>query len=113
LTSAIDSTLTALADPTRRGIVERLSRRPHRAGELAKAFAMSAPAISRHLRVLRSRGLIEDHRVERDARLRVFRLRREPFDDLATWLADVEKFWNEQLDSFRAHVAKRKKGSQS
>jgi DNA-binding transcriptional ArsR family regulator len=103
----LDRTLAALADPTRRGIVEKLSRRPHRAGELAKLFATSAPAISRHLRILRTGGLIEDERVERDARLRLFRLRREPFVDLATWLADVEKFWNEQLDSFRTHVARR------
>ena len=106
--SGLDRTLAALADPTRRGIVERLSRRPHRAGELAKAFAMSAPAISRHLRVLRTEGVIEDERVERDARLRVFRLRREPLVDLASWLETIEKFWNEQLDSFRAHVAQRK-----
>jgi DNA-binding transcriptional ArsR family regulator len=107
--SGLDRTLAALADPTRRGIVERLSRRPHRAGELAQAFAMSAPAISRHLRVLRTEGVIEDERVERDARLRVFRLRREPLADLASWLGTIEKFWNEQLDSFRAHV-ERKKG---
>ena len=106
----LDSTLTALAEPTRRGIIERLSRRPHRAGELAAAFAMSAPAISRHLRVLRMHGLVEDERVERDARLRVFRLRREPLTDLATWLADMEAFWNEQLDSFQHHVATRRKG---
>jgi DNA-binding transcriptional ArsR family regulator len=104
----LDSTLSALADPTRRGIVERLSRRPHRAGELAAAFAMSAPAISRHLRVLRTHGLVEDERVERDARLRVFRLRRKPLTDLATWVANVEAFWNEQLESFQQHVAKRR-----
>jgi DNA-binding transcriptional ArsR family regulator len=106
--SALDSTFAALADPTRRGIVELLSRRPHRAGELASAFEMSAPAMSRHLRVLRKGGLIEDQRVERDARLRVFRLRREPFMGLGTWVSRVEKYWTEQLDSFRAHVAKRK-----
>ncbi len=106
---SIDNTLTALADPTRRGIIERLSRRPHRAGELARALAMSAPAISRHLRVLRSRGLIEDQRVETDARLRVFLLRRAPLSDLSTWLADVERFWNEQLESFRVHVAQKKR----
>jgi DNA-binding transcriptional ArsR family regulator len=111
--SGLDRTLAALADPTRRGIVERLSRRPHRAGELAKAFAMSAPAISRHLRVLRTSGVIEDERVERDARLRVFRLRREPLVDLESWVADVQKFWNEQLDAFRAHVARRNKGKHS
>jgi DNA-binding transcriptional ArsR family regulator len=106
----LDSTLMALAEPTRRGIVDRLSQRPYRAGELAEAFGMSPPAISRHLRVLRMRGLVEEERAEHDARLRVFRLRREPFADLSKWLADVEASWNEQLDSFQAHVARRRKG---
>jgi DNA-binding transcriptional ArsR family regulator len=106
----IDATLAALSDPTRRGIVELLSQRPRRAGELAEAFDASAPAISRHLRVLRTRGLVEDERSESDARLRMFRLRKEPFDQLSAWLGKVEAFWNEQLDSFQAHVARKKKG---
>lgn len=109
----LDHTLTALADPTRRGIVEMLSRRPYRAGELADAFDMSAPAMSRHLRVLRVRGLIEEERAEHDARLRMFRLRAEPFTELSKWLDDVETFWSEQLDSFKAHVARRQRGKKS
>ena len=60
----LDSTLLALAEPTRRGIVGLLSQRPYRAGELAEAFDMSPPAMSRHLRVLRTRGLIEEARAE-------------------------------------------------
>jgi DNA-binding transcriptional ArsR family regulator len=108
----IDNTLTALADPTRRGIVELLSQRPCRAGELAEAFDMSAPAISRHLRVLRVRGIVDEERIEQDARLRVFRLRREPFSELSQWLENVEAFWNEQLTSFQSHVARRRKGKQ-
>ena len=107
---AVDTTLSALADPTRRGVVDLLSRRPHRAGELAEAFEMSPPAMSRHLRVLRTHGLIEEVRVPDDARLRLFQLRREPFAELSTWLTGVEAFWNEQLDSFKSHVAKRRKG---
>jgi DNA-binding transcriptional ArsR family regulator len=106
----LDRTFAALADPTRRGIVDLLSRRPHRAGELAEAFAMSAPAMSRHLRVLRTRGLVEEERAEHDARLRVFRLRRQPFTELSGWLAGIETFWAEQLDSFKKHVARRAKG---
>lgn len=106
----LDQTLVALAEPTRRGIVDLLSQRPHAAGELAVAFDMSPPAISRHLRVLRTRGLIEDARDEQDARVRMFRLRREPFDELTEWLAGVEKFWNDQLDSFKQHVSRRAKG---
>jgi DNA-binding transcriptional ArsR family regulator len=104
---ALDRTLSALADPTRRRMVELLRERPHRAGELADAFRVSAPAISRHLRVLRTRGLIEEARVEDDARVRVYRLRRQPFDALTLWLRELESFWSDQLESFGAHVARR------
>ena len=109
----LDGTLVALAEPTRRGIVDLLSQRPHRAGELAEAFDMSPPAMSRHLRVLRTRGIVEEARAERDARLRVFQLRRGPFDELSAWIAGVEQLWNDQLDSFKQHVARRAKGKRS
>ena len=113
LMKELDITLAALADPTRRGIVELLSKRPRRAGELAEAFQMSAPAISRHLRVLRTRKLIDEDRVPHDARQRVFRLRREPFADLSTWISEIETFWTEQLESFKTHVARKKKGKKA
>ena len=103
----LDGTLTALADPTRRRVVDLLRRRPRRAGELADAFDMSAPAMSRHLRVLRTRGLVEEERTEDDARVRVYRLRPEPFRELQGWLREVEGFWSEQLDSFKAHAEQR------
>ena len=105
----VDRTVGALADPTRRGVVELLCKRPRRAGELAAAFDMSAPAMSRHLRVLRTSGLVEEQRVEHDARVRVFRLRREPFRNLLCWLEQVEKFWTDQLDSFREHAEKERR----
>lgn len=101
---ALDRTLSALADPTRRGVVERLLRGPCRAGELADALATSPPAMSRHLRVLRTRGLVEEVRGEGDARLRIYRLRREPFADLSGWLDEVAAFWDDQLDAFQRHV---------
>jgi DNA-binding transcriptional ArsR family regulator len=103
----LDLTLAALADPTRRGVVELLRRRPHRAGELAAAFRASPPALSRHLRILRSRGLVEETRVEDDARVRVYSLRREPFDALQAWLRELEACWSDQLESFASHVARR------
>ena len=103
----LDRTFAALADPTRRRVVELLRERPRRAGELAAAFRASAPAMSRHLRVLRTRGLIEEGRVDDDARVRVYRLRREPFDALSVWLRELESFWSDQLESFGAHVASR------
>jgi DNA-binding transcriptional ArsR family regulator len=104
----LDATLAALADPTRRRVVELLREHPRRAGELAEAFGVSAPAMSRHLRVLRTRGLVEEERVDDDARVRVYRLRREPFDALSLWLRELESFWSEQLESFGAHVARRR-----
>jgi DNA-binding transcriptional ArsR family regulator len=107
----LDVTLAALADPTRRGVVDLLRGRPHRAGELAAALAMSPPAMSRHLRVLRSGGLIEEVRDDADSRARVYRLRREPFADLRTWLDRVESFWADQLGAFAAHTERRRRRS--
>jgi DNA-binding transcriptional ArsR family regulator len=109
----VDGTLAALADPTRRGIVELLSQRPRRAGELAEAFRMSPPAISRHLRILRTRKIVEEDRSLHDARHRVFRLRRQPLADLSSWLLEIEAFWTEQLDAFKDHVARKQKGKKS
>lgn len=100
----LDRTLHALADPTRRRIVDLLRRRPRRAGELATAFAMSAPAMSGHLKVLRATGLVEHASLVEDARVRVYRLKPERFAELRTWLDEVEAFWDEQLDAFKAHA---------
>jgi len=100
----LDATLTALADPTRRKVVDLLRQSPRPAGELAASVAMSAPAMSRHLRVLRASGLVEAETDGDDARLRVYRLRREPFTALQAWLDQVQAFWNEQLGAFKAHV---------
>lgn len=101
---ALDEVLAALADPTRRGVVELLAEGPKRAGELAEGLGLTPPAMSRHLRILRLRGLVEEERGQEDARVRVFRLRREPFAGLSGWLQDVESYWTEQLDSFRARA---------
>jgi DNA-binding transcriptional ArsR family regulator len=108
---ALDRTLAALADPTRRRAVDLLRQRPRRPGELAEALRVSPPVISRHLRVLRNVGLVEDERGDpRDSRLRLYRLRREPFDDLRTWLDRVEAFWTEQLGAFKAHAERSRGG---
>ena len=97
----LDRTLAALADPTRRGVVDLLRRKPRRAGELAAALGMSPPAMSRHLRVLRKSGLVEEELGGDDARVRVYSLRKEPFRGLRRWLDDVEDFWSLELASFR------------
>jgi DNA-binding transcriptional ArsR family regulator len=103
----LDTTLAALADPTRRRIVELLRERPRRAGELVAAFDVTAPAVSRHLRVLRRSGLVEEHGVDDDARVRVYHLRPEPLVGLQAWVDQVRAFWTDQLGSFREHVERR------
>jgi DNA-binding transcriptional ArsR family regulator len=100
----LDAILSALADPTRRKVVDQLRTGPRRAGELARTFRMSPPAMSRHLRVLRTRGLIEEEHQDDDARVRVYRLRPEPFRDLHSWLDEVEAFWSDQLSAFKEHA---------
>ncbi|HXC18271.1 MAG TPA: metalloregulator ArsR/SmtB family transcription factor [Acidimicrobiales bacterium] len=100
----IDDTLLALADPTRRRVVDLLRKKPQRAGDIAAALSLSAPRLSRHLRVLRKSGLIEGSGVEHDARVRVYRLRPERFAILRTWLEVVEAFWSAELSAFKAHA---------
>jgi DNA-binding transcriptional ArsR family regulator len=102
--AAIDRTLSALADPARRRVVDLLRERPHRAGELAAAAGLSPPAMSRHLRALRATGLVEESHPEFDARVRIYRLRPEPMAELKTWLDDTERLWTLQLAAFKAHV---------
>jgi DNA-binding transcriptional ArsR family regulator len=104
----LDRTLTALADPTRRRVIDRLRRRPQRAGELAAALEMSAPAMSRHLRVLRQTGLVEEEGLDDDARVRVYRLRPERFAALRDWLDEVEGYWGDQLAAFKEHAERGK-----
>jgi DNA-binding transcriptional ArsR family regulator len=102
--SDIDRTLAALSDPTRRRVIELLRKRPRRAGELGEALEMTPPAMSRHLRVLRRCGLVEEQHAGDDARVRVYRLRPEPFRALHRWLDDVESFWSRELEAFAKHV---------
>lgn len=113
MVNGIETTFAALSDPTRRHVVDLLLKGPRRAGELAATAETSGPAMSRHLRVLRASGLVEAEGVEHDARLRVYRLRREPFVALRSWLDDVEAFWAGQLDAFKAHVERRRKDGRS
>ena len=101
---ALDRTLAALADPSRRRVVDLLRERPYRAGELAVAAGLSAPAMSRHLRALRTTGLVEESHPEFDARVRIYRLKPGPMAELKSWLDDTERLWTLQLSAFKAHV---------
>ena len=100
----MDRTLMALADPTRRGVIELLRQEPRKASDLADALSMTRPAMSRHLRLLRKTGLVTERELESDARVRMYRLERAPFLELRGWLDEVEGFWADQLDAFKAHV---------
>lgn len=97
----------ALADPTRRQVVQLLGTRPHRAGELAQATGMTQPAMSRHLKILLTSGIIEDERVPEDARVRLFRLQPESLVVVRAFLDQLQAEWRSQLRSFKRHVEER------
>jgi DNA-binding transcriptional ArsR family regulator len=88
----------AIADPTRRRLLELVRDREVPAGELASAFPVSRPAVSRHLRVLREAGLVHERR---EGRLRLYLADPAPLGELRDWL---EGYWDERLDSLR-HAA--------
>lgn len=90
----LDETFAALADPTRRAILARLAKGEASVTELAKPFAMSQPAISKHLRVLQRAGLISRGR---DAQRRPCRLEARPLAEANGWLEDYRRFWQESF----------------
>ncbi len=102
--SDVDATIGALADPVRRQVVELLAQRPMRPGELAEAVGASASSLSKHLRVLRQRGLVEESHPEFDARVRIYALRSAPMAELRAWLAAAEQGWTAQLSAFADFV---------
>ncbi|MEP4379904.1 MAG: metalloregulator ArsR/SmtB family transcription factor [Alphaproteobacteria bacterium] len=92
----LDRTFAALADPTRRAILARLSGGHATVGELAEPFDMSLPAVSKHLKVLQQAGLIERRR---DGRNQICAVRAAPLQDADAWLARYRAFWESNLDS--------------
>lgn len=102
-TAPLDNIFAALADPTRRTIVERLlAKGEMTVGDVASPFAISTPAISRHLQVLERAGLIE-RRAERQ--WRIVRVRPEAFDRVESWLARQRRHWSGAFDRLEALVA--------
>ena len=85
----------ALADPTRRQIVETLARGEYSFGDIAEQFSMSRPAVSQHLKVLRDAGIVV---ARADAQRRIYRLQENGLEELDDWLARVKGFWNQRLD---------------
>lgn len=100
----LDRTLAALADPTRRQIVHLLATGPRSAGALGQEFTLSAPAISRHLKVLRQIGIVSAVTDTQDNRVRVYQLQPKPLTDLSQWLGELQGQWQEQLQAFAEHV---------
>ena len=101
-TDPLSVTLSALADPTRRAILARLSRGAATVNELAEPFEISLPAISRHLKVLEGAGLISRGR---EAQWRPCRLEAEPLKQLDGWLGRYRKFWEGSFDRMDAYLA--------
>ena len=104
----LDETFAALADPTRRRVIELLRAGPHRSSELAARAGTTRPAMGRHLKVLRESALVHVETLADDARGRVYSLRPEEFVALQAWLDQVHAFWSEQLGHFKAHAEKRR-----
>jgi DNA-binding transcriptional ArsR family regulator len=99
----LTTTLYALADPTRRAILARLSLGETTVGELAEPFDMTLPAISKHLKVLERAGLISRGR---DAQRRPCRLEAAPLREVSDWVADYRRFWGQRLDRLAVYIEK-------
>jgi DNA-binding transcriptional ArsR family regulator len=98
------SVFEALADPTRRQIVELLADGERSAGEIASAFPISRPGISRHLRVLREAGVTS---YESRGQRRVYRLDADSLAEAEEWLARHRRFWNQRLDALERHLERK------
>ncbi|MBN2500121.1 MAG: winged helix-turn-helix transcriptional regulator [Anaerolineales bacterium] len=99
----LSQTFAALADPTRRAMLERLAQGPATVKELAEPFEISMPAISKHLKVLEHAGLIERGR---EAQWRPAQLKPEPLKDVSGWLEQYRVHWEENFDRLEAYLRK-------
>lgn len=100
-TYSSEAAFHALADPTRRAVLDLLRRGSRPAGQIARAFPLSRPAISKHLRLLRRARLVRAHRVGRQ---RIFELNAEPLKSIDAWLSHYRVFWQSQLSSLKNFV---------
>lgn len=100
-TARLDATFFALSDPTRRAILARLATGEVSVMDLAEPFAMSQPAISKHLKVLEGAGLISR---SRDAQRRPCRLAAGPLKEATDWLGEYRRFWEESFDRLEEYL---------
>lgn len=96
-----DAAFNALADPTRRAVLDLLRAGTRPAGEIARAFPVSRPAISKHLRVLRRAHLVEERR---EGRHRFYQLNPEPLKAVDSWIEQYRQFWTASLESLKSFV---------
>ncbi len=95
-TARLDAVFAALADPTRRAIIERLSRSEARVTEVAEPFRMSLNAVSKHIRVLELSGVVERHRKGRD---HVLSINTRSLDEIEGWIGRTRRYWDKRLDA--------------
>ena len=100
----IDEALAVLADPQRRKVVDLLSQGPLAAGDLSRALGGGAPAMSRHLKLMKAAGFVEESHPTYDARVRIYALRTNALGPIKAWLSQTEMMWSEQLSGFKAHI---------
>jgi DNA-binding transcriptional ArsR family regulator len=99
--TTLDAVFQALADPTRRAIVDRLSRGPMSVGELAKPFPMSLPAVMQHLQMLEASGMVRSQKV---GRVRTCRVERAPLAAAERWIASRREAWERHFDRLEAYL---------
>jgi DNA-binding transcriptional ArsR family regulator len=102
--SASSDPFLAVADPTRRAILDRLRDGDAPVAQLADGFAMTRPAVSRHLRVLREARLVRERRGGKDGRQRIYQLTAGPVREVARWAESYESFWQDSLTRLKRHV---------
>ena len=102
----MDAVLHALADESRRTVLEILRDRPASAGELAQVLPIARPGVSRHLRVLREAGLVD---VRQEAQRRIYSLRPEALIEVDDWLSEYRVLWQNRLDALHTEIARGKK----
>lgn len=106
---ALDRAFAALADPTRREVIRCLLDGERRAGQLARELDLTAPTLSKHLRVLRQAKLVSERGVDEDARIRLYRVEQGAFKPVGDWIEAVERHWRGQLHAFKAHAERRRR----
>lgn len=106
----MEAALRALADDSRRTILETLADGPATAGELAALLPIARPGVSRHLRVLREAGLVE---VRQKAQQRIYSLRPQPLAEIDQWLGQYRALWEQRLDALHTEIARGKRERRS